>query len=101
LSAYGVNPRMFAVVELSSAIPYSLGTARVVGALADRRRDLALKWGFVAGLGFLAPDLYVLLHTHRAPKTLYFAVSMWIVLAALLAVRTVRKRTAARRQAAC
>lgn len=59
LERYGVNLWMFGAIDLLTAVPYGLGTARLVGAIVDRRFQSATRWGVVSAASFLAPYLYL------------------------------------------
>jgi hypothetical protein len=59
LDRYGVNIWMFGFIDIVTAVPYGVSTARVVGALVDRRYQACTRWAFVAGATFLAPYLYL------------------------------------------
>ncbi len=59
LADYGLNIWVFGVIDLATAYPYALGTARVVGALVDRDLPAAGKWTAIAVASFFAPYLYI------------------------------------------
>ena len=60
LERYGVNIWMFGFIDIVTAIPYGVSTARVVGALVDRSFHAFTQWAFIACATFLAPYLYLL-----------------------------------------
>jgi hypothetical protein len=71
LSKYGVNTAVFAMVEIGSSIPYGIGSARCVTSLIDHRRRAATAWGFLAAIGFISPDLYMLTAGKSMPAFTY------------------------------
>ncbi len=95
LSSYGVRPLVFAAVELSSSVVYGIGSAHVVGALADRRHDTLRRWAPVTVAGFLAPDVYVLVSGRGMPVFGLVAVVGFSTVTATLTVRDVRRRARA------
>ncbi len=99
---YGLNVAAFAAVEVIATIPYAIGVAKLVGALVDRRRSAALRWGLVASAGFLAPDVFTLATTRHAPWWLIAIISVWLAGAAVAGVIRIRgdvRKSAARRAA--
>ena len=92
---YGVNIWGFAAVELSTSWLYGLSTARVVGALVDRRLRPALRWGVVAAVTFLAPESFILLTGRRMPAVVYIVIGALLAtlgtFAAVSLVRRVRR----------
>ena len=94
---YGVNIWGFAAVELSTSWLYGLSTARVVGALVDRRLRRAVRWGVVAAGTFLAPESFVLLTGRRMPAAVYIVIgALLATLGTVAAVSLVRKVRAGR-----
>lgn len=59
LDRYGVNIWMFGFIDLITAVPYGVSTARLVGALVDRSYESVAGWAAVASASFLAPYLYL------------------------------------------
>lgn len=64
--AYGTLARygrttviVFGVLDIVTAVPYALGTARVVTGLADRRIAYASRWAMVACAAFVAPYVWL------------------------------------------
>jgi hypothetical protein len=60
LEQYGLNIWIFGLIDLVTAIPYAIGTARVVGALVDKDLAGASKWAGIAAVSFFAPYGYIL-----------------------------------------
>ena len=96
IEEYGLNVAGFALVEVVATFPYAIGTAKLVGALADREHRRALRWALIAGAGFLAPDLFILATTRHAPWWVYAIVGAWLVAAATLGTRKVRDEVSTR-----
>ncbi len=59
LERYGLNVWVFGLIDLGTAVPYGVSTARLVGAVVDRKFQSAARWGVMASITFLAPYLYV------------------------------------------
>jgi hypothetical protein len=103
---YGVNIWAFAVVEIGSSFPYSLGTARVVGAIVDRKRQTVVQWGLISLACFAAPEAFILITGHNMPRSVYVVIGVILAVFGFVAVfgivRKVRKsrQTLAHAQAA-
>jgi hypothetical protein len=89
---YGVNIWAFAVIEIGSSFPYSLGTARVVGALVDHNRQRAVKWGVTSLVCYAAPEAFILITGHDMPREVYLVIgAILVVLGAIAVYGIVRK----------
>lgn len=89
LGRYGVNPWVYGVIDLVSSVPYAIGTAKVVTGIIDRDWARARKWGLIAVVAFIAPDLYIVIAGHGMPALVYVVLGAWVAVAALLAGRSV------------
>lgn len=96
---YGVNIWAFAAVELSTSWIYGLSTARVVGALVDRHVRLALKWGVLAAVTFLAPETFIILTGRDMPAIVYVIVLALVSVLGTAAVISLLRRVRAGRRA--
>lgn len=68
LRKYGVNPYVFAGIELTSAAVYGKSSATVVGAVIDGAWNRIRSWLPIAVFAYFAPDAYVLLSAGRLPS---------------------------------
>lgn len=50
---------VFGVLDIVTAVPYALGTARLVTGLVDRRVGYASRWAMVACASFVAPYVWL------------------------------------------
>ena len=82
LERYGLNIWIFGFIDLITAIPYGLGTARVVGAIVDRDLPAASRWAAVAAVCFIAPYAYIV----WSGKDATFPPAVYVVLALLVAI---------------
>ena len=82
LERYGLNIWVFGFIDLITAVPYALGTARVVGAIVDRDLPSASSWAIVAGVSFIAPYAYIV----WAGQDATFPAPVYVVLAVLVAI---------------
>ncbi|MCU1370085.1 MAG: hypothetical protein JWO77_1279 [Ilumatobacteraceae bacterium] len=82
LEKYGLNIWVFGFIDLITAVPYAIGTARVVGALVDRDLAGASKWAGIAAISFFAPYGYIL----WAGQDATFPTSVYVILGLLVAV---------------
>ncbi len=97
LARYGrVTVVVFGVLDIVTAVPYALGTARVVTGLVDRRIASASRWGMVACAAFVAPYVWLAWAGREDfPAVAYIVIGVLAVLLGLNAiagvVRSVRK----------
>lgn len=82
LERYGLNIWVFGFIDLVTAVPYALGTARVVGAMVDRDLSAASRWAGVAAFCFIAPYAYIV----WSGKDATFPTAVYVVLAILVAI---------------
>ena len=60
LARYGrMTVIVFGVLDIATAVPYALGTARVVTGLVDHRIASASRWAMVACASFVAPYVWL------------------------------------------
>ena len=85
---------VFGLVDLVTAVPYALGTARLVTSLVDRDTQSAARWGLVASGCFLAPYLWVAWagRSGQFPTIVYVVTAMFVVFLGANALFTVRRR---------
>lgn len=101
LERYGINIWVFGFIDIVTAVPYGVSTARLVGALVDRDFTGISQWGLVACFSFLAPYLYLAWEGSHAglPTLIYVVLAALIVMfgsnAAYGVVKQVRKRRSA------
>lgn len=100
LDRYDVNIWMFGFIDLITAVPYGVSTARVVGALVDRDYQSFTRWAFVACASFLAPYLYLAWAGRDVgfPPIVYWVLAALVVLFGANAIRTISKRVRGHRE---
>lgn len=82
LEQYGLNIWIFGFIDLVTAVPYAIGTARVVGAIVDRDLGNASKWAGIAAISFFAPYGYIL----WAGQDATFPATVYVILGVLVAI---------------
>jgi hypothetical protein len=102
LEQYGLNIWVFGFIDLITAIPYAVGTARVVGALVDRDLAGASTWAGIAAVSFFAPYGYILWAGQNAtfPTTVYVILGVLIAIFGANAVWGIVRKVRAARAAA-
>ena len=95
LSGYGVNPWVFAAVELVSSAGYGWASARLVIHVIDRRWS-ALRWSAPATfLAYAVPDAYVFSAVGHLPDglraTIITIVVVSVTLASVALAREIRR----------
>ena len=101
---YGLNPWIYLVIDLSSAVVDAFTTPRMVLNFIDERYRVAAGWGLIALVAFIIPDLYIFLGTRTLPTKLIILICVIIGSTLLIGVygvtRKVRKGRAERKAAA-
>jgi len=82
LAERGLNIWVFGIIDLATAFPYALGTARIVEAVVDRDGHALGRWTLVAGASFIAPYCYVA----WAGAEEGFPTAVYVVLGVLIAI---------------
>ena len=67
---YGVNPWIFAIIDVGTAIPYATAVAELPGAIARSDRRGSARHLVVAVVTFMAPYAYIWLTASDAPTDL-------------------------------
>ncbi|HXH56182.1 hypothetical protein [Iamia sp.] len=85
---------VFGVIDLGTAVPYAVGTARLVTGLVDRRVQSAARWGVIASASFLAPYLWLgwAGRDGTFPTVVYLALAVCVVCFGANAVVAVRRK---------
>ncbi len=85
---------VFGFVDIITAVPYALGTARLVTSLVDRRPQSAARWGLIAGVSFLAPYLWLGWAGRDGdfPTVVYVVIALCVVCFGANAVMGVRRK---------
>jgi len=95
LSDYGIDPFVFAAIELTSSALFGWASGRLVVAVIDRDRRSRGVMALVSLAGYLAPDVYVFASAGRFPDGLLATVVTIAVVSALLTsigiVRSIRR----------
>lgn len=98
---YGLNPWIYLVIDLCSAIVDAITTPRMVLNFIDERYRVAAGWGLIALVAFIVPDLYIFLGTRTLPTKLIVLICVIIGSTLLIGVygitRKVRKGRAERK----
>ena len=98
LHKYGVNPYLFFLIDLVTSWFYGLASARLVVAIIHKRWSETQKWGWLAALNFMLPQIYILVSARHVPRDVYLiiysAISVMIafaIIGILSQIRTARK----------
>ena len=101
VGVYGLNPWIYLVIDVSSAVVDALTTPRMVLNFIDERYRAAAGWGLIALVAFIIPDLYIFLGTRTLPTKLIIFICVIIGSTLLIGVygvmRKVRKGRAERK----
>lgn len=92
---------VFGVLDLVTAVPYAVATARLVTSLVDRNPLSAARWGILASLAFLAPYLWLVWvgRSGQFPVLVYVAIALFVVSLGTHAVLSIRRRAVEGRRA--
>ena len=94
LNEYGLTVWVFGILDIVTAVPYAIGTARLVTSLADHDVQAAARWGIVACISFLAPYLWVAWagRDGEFPTAVYITIAVLVVCLGINAIVGVAKR---------
>ena len=97
---YGLDPRVYMVIDLTSAVINGCTTPHMVIAFIDDRYKRATRWASISLAAFIVPDLYVFLGTSALPSqivvvfvgvvTLTLGAAVWGVVRKIIRGRTTR-----------
>lgn len=92
---------VFGLLDLGTAVPYALGTARLVTSLVDGDHQTAARWGALASGCFLAPYLWIAWAGRDGtfPAVVYVVTAIFVVSLGTNAVLGVRRRVRAEQAA--
>lgn len=65
---YGLDPRAYMVIDLTSAVINGFTTPHMVIAFIDDRYKRATRWASISLAAFIVPDLFVFLGTRALPS---------------------------------
>jgi hypothetical protein len=99
LSEYGLTVWIFGFLDIATAVPYAVGTARLVTSLVDKNVQAAARWGIIACISFLAPYAWVAWagRDGEFPKAVYITVVVLVVCLGTNAVVGIFKRVRSQR----
>ena len=92
LRRYGVNPWVYAAIEVITSGPYGVATARTVTSLLDHKKQAASRWGALGLALFLAPDLYIVAAGREMPAFIYVVLGVLVATLGTLAFLSVRAK---------
>ncbi|MEZ5177381.1 MAG: hypothetical protein R2746_03615 [Acidimicrobiales bacterium] len=85
---------VFGILDLGTAVPYAIGTARLVTSLVDRDLQGAARWGTLASACFLAPYVWIAWagRDGEFPTVVYVVVALLAVSLGVNAIYGIRRR---------
>jgi hypothetical protein len=92
LRAYHLNIWLFGFIDIVTAVPYGLSTARLAVAVVDRSFARSARWLLVASATFLAPYAYIAIAGEEMPVVVYVVLAVLVVAMGANAVLGVRRR---------
>ena len=99
LGGYGINPWLYLLIDLLSAVVDAATTPRMVLAFIDDRFKVAAKWLLVSAIAFVVPDLYIFLGTRTLPRRIIVVICLIILLTTTVAVISIVRKVSAGRRA--
>lgn len=99
LARYGrATVIVFGILDVVTAVPYALGTARVVTSLADRHVQAAGRWAALACASFVAPYVWLAWAGREAfPLVAYVVIGVLALLLGANAVVGISRRVRSER----
>lgn len=92
---------IFGILDLGTAVPYAIGTARLVTSLVDRDLQGAARWGTLASACFLAPYVWIAWagRDGEFPTVVYVVVALLAASLGINAIYGIRRRVRLERAA--
>lgn len=92
---------IFGILDLGTAVPYAIGTARLVTSLVDRDLQGAARWGTLASVCFLAPYVWIAWagRDGEFPTVVYVVVALLAASLGINAIYGIRRRVRLERAA--
>lgn len=97
---YGLDPRVYMVIDLTSAVITGYTTPHMVIAFIDDRYKRATRWASLSLAAFIVPDIYIFAGTRALPSqivvvfvgivTLALGIAVWGVVRKVIRGRTTR-----------
>jgi len=92
---------VFGILDVATAVPYALGTARLVTGLVDHRVAYASRWAMIACASFVAPYVWLAWAGREDfPPIVYVVVGVLAVLLGANAVVGIARKVRQERQSA-
>ncbi|MBN2695648.1 hypothetical protein JXR93_13385 [bacterium] len=91
LGPYGVNPYIFGLLDVITAIPFAVGVPRLILFAKQRENRKIIQWIIVLAISFIIPYLYIAIEGEKIPKLIWGALSVVILglgIEAFLSVRS-------------
>jgi hypothetical protein len=72
---------IFGFLDIATAVPYAIGTARLVTSLVDKNVQAAARWGIIACISFLAPYAWIAWagRDGEFPTAVYITIAVLVV----------------------
>lgn len=101
LGRYGVNPWLYALIEISTSFVLGIASARTVAAAVDRDWASCRRWALLTVGVYFAPDVSLFVMGKGMPRQVWITVLGVIAVAALVTLwSTVQAVRAGRRERA-
>jgi hypothetical protein len=94
LRTYDLNIWLFGFIDIITAVPYGVSTARLAVAVVDRSYNSAAQWVVVAAVTFLAPYAYIALAGEEMPVIVYIVLAILVLAMGTNAILGVRRKVA-------
>lgn len=99
LAKYGVNPAVYLLVDVGSALVPAWSMPQLVTCCIDRRRRRAIEAGVVTLLGYLVPDIYIFTASSHLPFMAVALLLAVVYVSIAVGVVTLRRKVLAGRVA--
>lgn len=89
---HGVNPKPYFVVDACAAIIEAFAVGRAVPAAIDRKRQLAIRWGMLAAIMFIVPDVYIFIVGKNLPWPVYVIIGTVVTVTGTITIVGIVKK---------
>lgn len=67
LGRYGVNPYIFGLLDVGTAIPYAIGGPKVITYAKQRNKNKIFQWSIIFAISFILPYVYIAISGEKIP----------------------------------
>ena len=96
-SQHGVNSKVYLVFCLVAAVLFGYLTLRLTIKIVEHKTNAAVIFGALSLVSFFAPDAYVVISAHSAPKKLFYFLGVYLTITTIISIYALVRKIKSRR----